>query len=538
MSSRKDRQEGIAAVPNSPSRSQKTKTMPIYPSPPNSPPRTKPGVSEARTKVADELHSPGTGSSVIPTPPTSPRQETSNLTPQKEKSPENKSHMNASTLRTLLGLENWRCGGLRTNKKEYCRMRIPESKKGQIDSKIKSMVNLTQSSPELETELHKLVMLVHCSYHDDNDTKKLRIEAWTTAFPIPDEGTKPAMSVEKQIKKALGGVSAKCMWITVDDKHCDLGIGGQKVMNCTKTIDEIVKPEVYLDDAYLDFLLKVLETNMYCSHHINKQPFRKLELWKSSIIEIRKMAGLELVQSIESNTLEGLENPTRTQETKNHPIKMSNDSVLQTRGLPTPRNSPRLSPEFDRDLATFWPDAYDTTSFEIIERSDKLDGYKSSYDFVQKELTIPLDLDDQRSGYVYLYEVEGNKGFVKIGYTSRSIETRHKEWRFDCNRDPKVLYPVPSSSAMVVPNARRVETLCHAELNHRKIRIYCRGCLKQHIEWFEVSPAEAIAVIQKWSKWMATCPYQSIELRSGVKWTLKSEESQRSRNMDQFMKKI
>jgi hypothetical protein len=144
-------------------------------------------------------------------------------------------------------------------------------------------------------------------------------------------------------------------------------------------------------------------------------------------------------------------------------------------------------------------------------------------------VTKPLDGRDQEDGYVYLYVVEGNKGFVKVGYTGRSTEIRHKELGFDCNRDPKVLYPIPSNSAMVVPHARRIEALCHAELDHRRIRIYCRGCLKQHIEWFEISPAEAIAVIQKWSKWMTTRPYQSIQLRSVVKWTLKEEEMRRYR---------
>ena len=135
----------------------------------------------------------------------------------------------------------------------------------------------------------------------------------------------------------------------------------------------------------------------------------------------------------------------------------------------------------------------------------------------------PLDSTDQKKGYVYLYEVQGNKGFVKIGYTSRSTETRHREWSFDCNRDSKSLYPIPSASATFIPNASRVEALCHAELYHRKIRIYCHGCLKQHVEWFEISPEDAIAVVQKWSKWMTTRPYRSIWLRSGMKWTLKDD---------------
>jgi hypothetical protein len=171
-------------------------------------------------------------------------------------------------------------------------------------------------------------------------------------------------------------------------------------------------------------------------------------------------------------------------------------------------------------------------------RSDRLADYKSSYAMVKREMTRELDEKDRGSGHVYMYEVEGNKGFVKIGYTAHSVEERHQEWAFDCNRAPKALYPIPSSTVAAVLNARRVETLCHAELDHRRIRIYCKGCLKPHLERFDIPSAEAIGVIQKWSNWMATRPYQSIQLRSGVKWTIREEETKRARNMDRFMREI
>jgi hypothetical protein len=56
------------------------------------------------------------------------------------------------------------------------------------------------------------------------------------------------------------------------------------------------------------------------------------------------------------------------------------------------------------------------------------------------------------------------------------------------------------------------------------------GCLKQHIEWFKISPTEAIRIIQKWSKWIETSLYQS-----GV---LKEEERRRAANIGEFMKEI
>jgi hypothetical protein len=92
--------------------------------------------------------------------------------------------------------------------------------------------------------------------------------------------------------------------------------------------------------------------------------------------------------------------------------------------------------------------------------------------------------------------------------------------------------------AVLVPHAHRVEALCHAELDHRRIRIYCTACLTQHIEWFEVSAMEATAIIQKWSRWMATQPYELLQLRVNSKWTLKVGEVRRTSRFDQFMREI
>ncbi|KAI4262947.1 MAG: hypothetical protein L6R42_001883 [Xanthoria sp. 1 TBL-2021] len=539
MSSSKGMQE-IAASLNSLPESQKPKKTPIYSSPPHSPPQAKLDVSKARRELENELHSSGAASSLLPTPPTSPARNASDLMPKEKEPPKNENQMNISNLKSRLDLDGWRCGGL-TKKEKPCTLSIPEENRDRISSQIESMITRTLPPLELESELDKLVMLVHCHHHDHGYPKDLRIDAWTTAFPVIDDDTKLVVSVQKQIKKALGPVSTLCIGVTLKGIRCKQKVGGQKVQNCTKRIDEIVKPEVYSQDAYLDGLLKDLETNMYCHLHMNKQPLKNVASWKSSITEIRNKAESELLQSIGNSAPEGLESLIRSensQDTKNLSTKKSNNFLWQNRGLQTPRSSRSLSTELDRDPATSWQEAYDTTAFNIIARNDRLTDYQSSYCLVRSEVTKPLNLEDQKDGHVYLYEVEGNKGFVKIGYTGRSTEIRHREWGFDCNRDPKVLYPTDYGSALVVPNARRIEALCHAELDHRRIRIYCQGCLKQHIEWFEISPAEAIAVIQKWSKWMTTNPYRSTHLKGGVKRILNEEEMRKARNISHFMKEI
>lgn len=506
-----------------------SKSVP-YPSPPSSPAQAKahtpevPRVSGIIARPAETLYS-----TPVTPPTTPPRQSTASRVAQKKPTENN---VDVGTLRTRLGLQNRLCGG-RTKSGRPCRISSPTANAAQVTAQLKSMVSLTQSSPELEAALDKLAMLVHCNYHDNGLPKKARIEDWTAVFPAGEVDPDPAATVEKRIRKILSLESTQCIGIAASTgSRCQRNIGGQKVQHCLATVEEIVKPHVYLDDAYLDGLLKVLETNMYCHLHVKQKPLKLVSSWKSSIVDCRK--GM-LLKSSESSTPElrrGSIRVTNTPRSDTSSTTTSAGSVVSRGRLPTPN--------FDRDLSTFWPAAYDTSPFKIIPKSaaERLADYKSSCAKVKNEMTKELDPKDPSSGYVYMYEVDGNKGFVKIGYTGRSVEERHQDWDFACNRAPRALYPLPSGSAAAVQNPHRIEELCHAELDHRRIRIECKTCLKQHLEWFEVSPAEAIAVIQKWSKWMATDPYQRIELRSGVKWTIREEERKRTRDMDRFLKEI
>lgn len=115
-------------------------------------------------------------------------------------------------------------------------------------------------------------MIIYCTYHRFPNYKEPRIETWTTVFPGGDGNTEP--SVEKQIRKALDQVSTWYIRIKTSNERYKIGIGGQRVQNCSKTIDEIVKLEVYLDNAYLDSFLKVLKANIYYYHYINRRPLK------------------------------------------------------------------------------------------------------------------------------------------------------------------------------------------------------------------------------------------------------------------------
>ncbi|KAF4415007.1 DUF1766-domain-containing protein [Fusarium austroafricanum] len=497
MSSRNDEKGDKATNLSNSSTPHKLNSESIpYPSPPNSPPQT-PGVSGNENRPTGAIYSSPHNPPITP-----PRQSSAFTIHEKQPTEE---RFNAATLRTRLGLDNKRCGAPAKSKRP-CGSWSPAAKSAGVTSQLESMICLTQSSMELEAALDKLAKLVHCKYHDSGLPKKDRIEAWKKKFPIGEaSAANSAVLVEKRIRKALVLESTR----------------GQRVYNCALTINEIVNPDVYLNDSYLEGLLKVLETNMYCYQHINEQLLQKVASWKSSIVEILAEHLIKLAESGASEEPVAPESPSTSR---------SDGLVLKSRSLSIPN--------FARELSTYWPATYNTSPFEIIMRSDRLADYKSSYDMVKREMTRELHDKDRRDGRVYMYEVEGNPGFVKIGYTTRSVEERLQDWDFNCNRAPKALYPIPSSTAAAIPNACRVEALCHAELDHRRIRIYCHGCLKQHLEWFEIPSTEAIAVIQKWSNWMATNPYQSIQLRRKVKWTIREEETKRARDMDRFMREI
>lgn len=92
----------------------------------------------------------------------------------------------------------------------------------------------------------------------------------------------------------------------------------------------------------------------------------------------------------------------------------------------------------------------------------------------------------------------------EIGHTTRSIDIRLMEWAEGCNRKATILYPVEPDQSVRVPNARRIEALCHAELAESRVIMYCHGCLKQHTEWFEVAFDKVKEVIQRWTQWMTT----------------------------------
>lgn len=446
---------------------------------------------------------------------------------------EDKPQLDVQSLRINLNLGRGKCGSRTKTTGKPCNMPV-KTEKVKVDSKLEALIFLTQSSPNLQTELYELAKVVHCGHHRGDKDLRYRVDKWIKAFPPGDSKLKYIASVEKQIEEVLGEASVHCAGINNKNKPCRSRMGGRKVQNFTKTVKEIMKPECYLNNAELEFFLQVLRENRFCSHHVESQGLKKVEIWKLAIINIyvkmdsRQPSSKTINTFIEDKTL-GITRPGKEDRA---PSGEMNTEV----GARSPRTSVRSR---SRSLtpALFWPEEYDTSRFNISAMSKRPDDYKSSFPEIQSILLTPLKKEERAEGFVYAYEVEGNKGFIKIGYTTRQIHNRHDEWSFNCNRRCLPIYPV-ASDLPAVPCAARVEALCHAELKHRNIQIDCSGCLKLHVEWFQISHAEAVIAIQKWSYWMRSTPYQPSQVKTSDEWTLPKEEKEKAKDISQFMKDL
>jgi hypothetical protein len=116
-----------------------------------------------------------------------------------------------------------------------------------------------------------------------------------------------------------------------------------------------------------------------------------------------------------------------------------------------------------------------------------------------EDLNVRDPKRDLETGMVYMYSRISSPGYVKIGWTARSVDKRLAQWS-ECGYTPIELF-----RATGVPYAQRVETLTHYELIKEWRREQpCKGCLKnkgkrvRHQEWFEVSQERAIQILSTW----------------------------------------
>lgn len=465
-----------------------------------------------------------TKSAGLPTPPESPLNSTQEAGKRLEAT---KIKSEPEIPGSLSNLDLGICGSRTKTTGRPCNTPTSAGDRREALAKTKSLGCLTQCSHNLEADLRHLAEILHCRHHGHDPYLRDRVGEWKAYFPVGDNKINPDTSVAAAVKKIFAGLTNCCAGVNRQNKPCGNKIGGRKVQNRSKTIEEIAKPEIHWNSCELGLWFMVLESYMYCNLH-QAQGRKQLEAWRLETERIRgEKWSRRLLTSGKGKEVQDPGKIDLLSTAGSYQIIIDSGPFKHSTAIS--QNSKHPSP------AEFWPETYDTSPFIIPRKANHIRNRRRSYYGVQRQLQASLRKGHQNKGFLYAYEVEGNEGFVKIGYTTRTLEERHEEWSFDCNRLCKPIYPRVFNQNATVPNAARVEKLCHAELKHRNTWIYCTGCLMLHKEWFEVPSSEAIAVIEKWSKWMRSHPYQPDPIDASNPWTLRPDEAQNSINIGHFM---
>lgn len=398
-------------------------------------------------------------------------------------------------LRGRLGLGNWKCGRS-TGPGTTCPKPILLKNRENIDSILSSMILLCQQSLELTPKLEILAQIAHCGSHQRKDPHDNRKTKWASAFPAQK---KDILYLEVHIMEVFEPASSKCPAIKTEKVLCEKRIGGRKVQEYRKQIGDILQLNTYSKDSCMDHLLEVLEKNIYCRDHELTTPLKRRDSWKSNIMEILANVKSDSKNSSHSHGFVESQRQTAGFGASSH--REAPDSSYQeisTLGAPPSVNIDKLT-------ALSWLQEFDSTPFRILPRKNKRDK-ETLNAFIQRKIEADLVPLETKPGYIYVFEAAKVQGFIKIGYTTRAVAGRLENLQFECNRRLKMLFPMPSDTVLI-PNAYRVEKLCHAELVDQQVHIDCTGCLQEHHEWFRTSSENAIAVIKKWSAWMNSEPY-------------------------------
>lgn len=429
--------------------------------------------------------------------------------------------VNYYTLRTRLGLGYWKCGRC-TGEGAACPNGILKRNRDQIESLVASMILLSQESPELISKVERLAQLAHCSFHPRKDPQDNRKTEWMAAFPARNSEVR---CLEEQVRAAFGSASTKCSAAGPGSSSCGKKIGGRKVQNFQRTINEIMRLTIYLRDPHIDYYLGILEKNVYCAVHELTMPLQKRNYWKSKILEIRTVADVNFGLSAHCESPHEFECKPLYSDSTGHCGRFDiNDQQLSILKAPT-------STEIEKDSTSFWPGEFDITPFHIVPKRNRR-GMNSPNDNIQRIIDQKLSEKARSHGYIYVVQANDIEGYLKIGYTTSPVIERLQSLIFDCNRQMKVLFPMPHQSAIMVPNAWQVERLCHAELVDCQVHIDCTACLSEHREWFRISAADAFSVVKKWSAWMDSTPYDPASA------SLKEEERHKISDMDHFMREL
>jgi len=129
----------------------------------------------------------------------------------------------------------------------------------------------------------------------------------------------------------------------------------------------------------------------------------------------------------------------------------------------------------------------------------------------------PLPKFNEDYGFIYIFKSPLYPGYVKIGKTKQEPKLRVSQWqdkcKFTCNH-------ITDDKDKGFQNYGVVESIIAAELWNERRTFKCKACGKEHArqhafqqgaskliehgEWYEITEAHALQVVEKWRNWVVT----------------------------------
>lgn len=419
-------------------------------------------------------------------------------------------------LRERFFLDTGRCYSIKQDRKSFCSNRIAlngsdKDANTRANELLAQLMQKPGTAAQLEQILEDLATKVHCTYHGTFEYIEARIDTWLLCVSAYNKDEPYQLSQRRHLRRIIGQLPQKCTGFKASrgsdgPRNCFMDLGGEKRIQCEDSVMAILAcTETPGSEDSLSNLFTKLKRNLLCRYHDKK--LCRQEKWETRLDQFNEECRAAARRVNESAANESDTSPPKAIVPAS-PSKLNRESYLTSK-FEIRATGDDLPPD------TTWQEALDTLLKTPLNQSLK-----------RKE-------NETISGFIYAYTVEGNSDLIKIGYTTRSVALRHKEWEDDCLRKPISVY-----EGTVTTNAFRVEKLIHAELVREKVRVFCVACQKQHLEFFKIGKDKAMTVIRKWERWMRSNPYglpaENRDTKRWLKWT----EKQRLVDIEEFLEEI
>ncbi|KAL8664868.1 MAG: hypothetical protein Q9202_002730 [Teloschistes flavicans] len=365
-----------------------------------------------------------------------------------------------------------------------------------------------------------------------------------SAHAITSECIRTSSTLTEKLDLDLNANPVKCVGDTTKHCRCMNPIAKKNVKEARLVMDRLQKCDPTVAPKDLAEHLEILAGLLLCVRYHQKQNSLFITKWKAILqapAQSSSIPSLVVVRSsIEPNssTVAARSTVTITESSVLHQdIGTRSEATCTATQIELQFSSTRIETTFSQY------DGLQTRIRTLVPFDARAKSRVCTDDFVRGVITKNLTpIQDQKSGFIYIYWYEGNFGHVKIGATTRTPEERLQQWKKKCGHEAKLIFPEIEEDRELIPHVFRVEKIIQAQLrNCRRKEVECRKCKTCHMEWFENSVPNAIALVRKWAAWMRTAPYEAATVQEGSDqegwqsvWRLKRSQMKKIQSLCQL----